>query len=64
MRRRAIRDILSFLKDWLHRHGYPAATGEDPESEEEWQPGLNKWEPYEEALRVAHQRALDTIKAL
>ena len=64
MRRRVIHDILSSLKDWLHRCRYPTATSEDLESEEEWHPGLNRWEPYEEALRVVCQRALDTAEAL
>ena len=57
--RRTIRDILSSLANWLHRHGYPAAAREDPESEEEWQPRQNRWEPYEEALG-----ALDTTEVL
>ena len=64
LRRRTICNILSSFKDQLHRHRYPAATREDPESEEEWQPRLNRQEPYEEALRVAHQRVLDTTEAL
>ena len=62
--RRTIRDILSSLTDCLHRHGYPATTREDPESEEEWQPRPNRQEPYEESLRAACQRALDTTKVL
>ena len=64
LRRRMICDILSSLKDWLHRCRHPTTTREDPESEEEWQPRPNRWEPYEEALRAAHQRVLDTAKAL
>ena len=64
LRRRMIQDICSSLKDQMHMHGYPATTGEGPESEEEQQPRLNRWEPYEEALRAAHKRALDTAKAL
>ena len=64
LRRRSIKDILSSLKDQLHRHGYLAATREDPEPQEEWWSRLNRWEPYEEALRVACQRALDITKAL
>ena len=64
LRRRTIGDILSFLTDWLHRHGYPASTREDLESEEEWQPRPNRQEAYEEALRVACQRALDTTEVL
>ena len=64
LRRRTIWDILSSLKDWLHRHRYPATAGEDLKPQEEWWSRPNIWEPYEEALRVAHQRALDTAKAL
>ena len=57
-RKRTIRDIHSSLEDWMHRHGYPATSAE------EQQPGLRRQEPYEEALRVACQRALDTAEAL
>ena len=64
LRRRMIWDILSSLKDWLHRCRHPAATGQDPEPQEGWQSRLNKWGSYEEALRVAHQRVLDTTEAL
>ena len=64
LRKRMICNILSSLKDQLHRCRYPTATGEDPESEEEWWPRLNRQEPYEEALRVACQRALDTAEVL
>ena len=59
-----IQDIHSSLKDWIHRHEYPAATGEGSKPEEEWWPRPNRQELYEEALRVACQRALDTAKAL
>ena len=61
-RRKAIQDILSSLKDQLHRHGCSAATT-DQEPQEEEQVRLSQWGSYE-ALRVAHQRALDTAKAL
>ena len=44
--------------------GYPAATKEGLEPEGEWWPRLNRQEQYEEALRAAHQRALDTTEAL
>ena len=64
LRRRTIQDIHSSLKDQMHRCGYPAATREGLELEEEWWPRPNRWEPYKEALRVAHQRALDTTEAL
>ena len=64
LRRRTIWDILSSLKDQMHKHGYPATTGEDLEPQEEWQPRQNRQEPYKEALRAACQRVLDTAKAL
>ena len=48
----------------MHRCGYPATTGEGLEQEEEWWSRPDRQEPYEEALRVAHQRVLDTTKAL
>ena len=59
-----IQDIHSSLKDQMHRHGYPTTTAKGMEQEEEQWPRLNRWEPYEEALRAAHQKALDTAKAL
>ena len=58
IRKRTIRDILSSLKDHMQRHP------EDLELQEKWWPRLNRQELYEEALRVAHQRALDTAEAL
>ena len=64
LRRRTICNILSSLTGWLHQHRYPATTREDPESEEEWLPKPNRRESYEEALRTAHQRMLDTAKVL
>ena len=63
-RKKMIQDICSSLKDRMHRHGYSTTTAEDMEQEEEKQPRLNRWEPYEEALRAACQKALDTAKAL
>ena len=45
-------------------HGYPATTGEGSEPEEEQRPRLHRWELYKEALRLAHQRVLDTADAL
>ena len=63
-RKKMIQDICSSLKDWMHRCGYPTTTTEGMEQEEEQQPRLNRWEPYEEALRAACQKALDTAKAL
>ena len=38
LRRKTICNIRSSLTDWMHRHGYPAATGENLESDEEWPP--------------------------
>ena len=64
LRRWTIQDIHSSLKDWMHMCGYPATTGEGSESEEEQQPRPNRQEPYEEALKMACQRALYTAKAL
>ena len=48
----------------MHRCGYPTTTAMGVEQEEEQQPRSNRQEPYEEALRVACQKALDTAKAL
>ena len=59
-----IQDIHSSLEDWMHRCGYPATSTESMGQEEEWWPGLRRQEPYEEALRVACQRVLDTTEAL
>ena len=59
-----IQDINSSLKDRMHMHGYPAATREGSELEEEWQPRLHRQQLYKEALRMACQRALDTTEAL
>ena len=47
IRKRTIRDILSSLKDQIHR------CGEDLEPQEEWWHKPKRWEPYEEALREA-----------
>ena len=61
-RRKAIQDILSSLKGQLHRCGHSAIVRNlEPQ---EKQVTLNQWGSYEEALMVAHQRALDTAKAL
>ena len=64
LRRRAICNILSSLTGQLHWCRYPAATGEDPESGKELLPRPNRRESYEEALRVDHQRVLDTTEVL
>ena len=62
-RRRTIQDILSSLMDRLHMQAYPATTGDPDLQEGAWvRPGQQ--ESYEVALQVAHQRALDTAKAL
>ena len=63
-RRRAICNILSSLTSLLHWCGYPAITRKGQESKEEWLPGPNRRESYEEVLRVAHQRALETMEVL
>ena len=63
LRRKAIQDILSSLKDWLHRCGHPASTRDLELQEEKWF-RLNQQELYKEGLRAAHQRALDTTEAL
>ena len=47
----------------MHRCGYPTTTTKGVEQEEEQWPRLNRQEPYEEALRAAHQKALDTAEA-
>ena len=64
LRRKTICNILSSLTGQLHQCRYPATTGEDPESEEEWLPRPNRRESYEEALRAACQRVLDTAEVL
>ena len=61
-RRRAIQDILSSLKSWLHRCGH-SSTVRNLELQD-GQVELNWHGSYEEALRAAHQRALDTTEAL
>ena len=48
----------------MHRHGYSTTTAKSMEQEEEQRTRLNRWEPYEEALRAAYQKALDTTEAL
>ena len=63
-RKKMIQDICSSLKDRMHRHGYSTTTAEGMEQEEQQQPRFNRWEPYEEALRMACQKALDTAEAL
>ena len=64
LRRETIHDILSFLTGQLHQCGHPAVTSRDPESKKEWLPRPNRRESYEEALKVANQRVLDTAEAL
>ena len=43
---------------------YPAATKETRGSKDEWLPRLSRRESYEEALKVAHQRVLETAEVL
>ena len=50
VRRRVIQNILSSLKDQLHRCGHPTTTS-DPELQGERLFRLNQLESYEEALR-------------
>ena len=63
-RGRVICNILSSLTSWLHRQGYPATTGEGQGSKNEWLPRLSRRESYEEALKAACQRALETAEVL
>ena len=63
-RGRAICDILSSLTSWLHQRVYPATTGEAQRSKDEWLPRLSRRESYEEALKVACQRVLQTAEVL
>ena len=63
LRKKAVQDILSSLKSRLHRHRCSIAA-RDLEPQEEEQVRLNWQGSYKEALRVPHQRALDTSKAL
>ena len=63
-RGRVIHDILSSLTSQLHRWGYPAATREGWGSKNEWLPRLSRRESYEEALKVACQRVLETVAVL
>ena len=43
---------------------YPATTGEAQGPKDEWLPRLSRRESYEEALKVAHQRVLETAEVL
>ena len=63
LRRKPIQDILSSLKSRLHRWRR-STTARDQELQEEGQVRPNQQGSYEEALRVARQRALDTAEAL
>ena len=62
-RRRAIQDILSSLMVRLQRWTHPTATKDLGPQEGEWL-GLDQQGSYEVALWAAHQRALETAKAL
>ena len=61
-RRRVIQDILSSLEEQLHRCG--CSTSIRNLGPQERQAELNQRGSCEEALRAAHQRALDTAEAL
>ena len=63
-RGRVIHDILSSLTIWLHRQGYPATTREGQGSKDEWLPRFGRRESYEQALKVACQRVLETAEVL
>ena len=58
-RRKAIQEILSSLQDRLWRSTSPAEAGDAPGSERESAP-----QTYEVALRVAHQKVVETAVAL
>ena len=62
-RRRTIQHILSSLTVRLQRQTHPATTRDLSPQEGEWV-GLDQQGPYEVALQVAHQRVLETAKAL
>ena len=57
-RRKVICNILSSLTSWLHRQG----EGLGPKYE--WLPRLSRRGSYEEALKVANQRVLETVEVL
>ena len=63
-RGRVICNILSSLMNQLHRQGYPATTREVQGSKNEWLPRLSRRESHKEALKVAHQRAMETAAVL
>ena len=68
-RKEAIWDILSSLRNWLHRWGYPTASEEDmPEAAAEpWSRPRRRETPHNEALqeaREAHQWTLEAAHAL
>ena len=62
-RRHTIQDILSSLTDRLQRQAYPTATRDLGPQGGEWV-RLDWHGSYEVALQVAHQRMLETAKAL
>ena len=63
-RGRAICNILSSLTSQLHQQVYPAGTGEAQGPKDEWLPRLSRRELYEEALKAAHQRPVETAEVL
>ena len=62
-RRRAIQDILSSLQTQLQRRTYPTEAKDLGAHGGEWV-GLDPPQSYEVSLWAAHQRALETAKAL
>ena len=62
-RRRTIQDILSSPMDQLNKQAHPTATGDLDLQQGKWV-RLDQQGPYEAALWVAHQRVLETTKAL
>ena len=63
-RGRVIHNILSSLTSQLHRQGYPASTREGQGSKNEWLPRHSRRQLYEEVLKVACQRVLETAEVL
>ena len=63
-RGRVVPHILSSLTSWLHWQVYPAAAREGQRSKDEWLPRFSKRESYEEALRAACKRSLETTEVL
>ena len=62
-RKRAIQDVLSSLQAWLQRQTYSAKT-EGPGAHGRERVGTEPLQSYKVALWAAHQKALETAKAL